>query len=183
MMLDHTMIRYFPWNASNFMILSRGFTDRKLFRLCMMPKLLQLLFALVVQITVLSSKDSKVFSSGTDSTSFCLVMLYLTASVVTILIFTIANLVRLKLEDSSVDVKPSGVDDQNPLYSIDGPDKRMQLVALQSNVESTLSDDVARIRNLEEQQSLLTCKLQEVNMELRNEISELKKQMGCGKEN
>lgn len=93
MLFDQSMVRYLPWNASKYSLLSRGFPDQNLFKICVLSKLFQLFSTLIVQLVVIFHYDSYLFD-GSNDIALALVLLYLVSSVSTIILFLTTNLVR-----------------------------------------------------------------------------------------
>lgn len=160
MMFEQSMIRYFPWNASQYTKLSRGFPDQHLFQVCMVTKLLQLMVTLIVQIVVLAAADAILYGDS-SSIETALVVMYLVSSILLFVVFTLVNVIRMGVREEpkcsdKVSIEEGGL--SNPMHSVDGRGAGTELV------QSLRGADVdeaykARVDHLEERERQLTAEL------------------------
>ena len=97
-LFDHSMIRYFPWYSSNYVKITNGFPDRFLLKMCMLPKVFQLMGSIIMQVIVLSS--SNLIQDKSERLSLAVVLLYLISTASMLALFAMSNGIRLMIDDS-----------------------------------------------------------------------------------
>ena len=157
MMMEQTIIRYFPWTSNQYTLNSRGFPDQHILLICITTKLMQLLCTLGVQLSVIS----KTKGNYSSIIAFDLVVIYLVSSVCNIVMFFITNFIRFRLgsTDAPNKLEPTAV--SNPVLSFDSIGQGSQLVDL-GNKNEFITQYKDRIQFLEEREVLLSTKLEEM---------------------